>query len=895
MSHKNFLHLLICYMLLVASTASAASAKPKLIVLPFAINAGSDLAYLEDSLPKLLRERLQAQGFEIVPEDKTMKLLRDQQVEYLDLGVAKDLAQISGATYAVYGSFSQVGENLSIDSRLVDASGIKEPQPFFVVREGIINILPALDEVSSKINTALSSQDRIAAIEVQGNESLDADVVLMRLKVQKGDIYDPKIINNEVKNLYDLGYFDDIIISMTDGVDGKRMIIKVKEKPLIQAINVEGASEIDADDILAAISTKTGAILNPKVLADDMGKIRELYRKDGYYTAKVDYKLEQADAKRARLSIVVEEGKKLYVQDIVIKGAKQLSQSELKDQLALSERGIFSWITGSGILREEILDRDAAALEAYYGNRGFLNAKVGQPEVTYSDKGITVTFQVEEGARYKVASLAYTGDMIASPEEFNALVEMDDRAKSKDFFDRSVMRGDLQKLTEYYSNFGYAAAEADIKLNRNESDKTLSLTYALTKGTKMSINRVLVEGNTKTRDNVIRREMRLTDGDTFNGSLLRRSNARLNKIDFFETVEITPEPTGNPAEMNLRVKVKEKSTGMFSAGVGYSTYSKVFFSGQVLERNLFGMGYQLGFKGTISAKSADYTTTFWNPHYDDTDLGVGVSVYNNVTEYSKYDKQAMGARLLFGYPLGEYTNLNWNYRLERYVIEDIEDDANKVIKDMEGTNWASALYVSAKRDTTDKRINPTKGGTQQLSVEYGGGLIGGDDNFVKYIGDVSQYYPLFLGTIFHGHAQMGYVMKNGSDDIPAFERFYLGGMNSVRGYEERTISPLYDSEEGAAGYDEGDEKGGNKEFFVNLEYLIPLHKEMGILGVIFFDAGNTWDDDESMEFELYKSVGAGVRWYSPLGPLRLEYGYPLDELHDEDRQGRFEFSVGQFF
>lgn len=895
MSHKNFLHLLICCILLVATTASAASDKPKLIVLPFAINAGSDLAYLEDSLPKLLRERLQAQGFEIVPADKTLKLLRDQQVEYLDLGVAKDLAQISGAAYAVYGSFSQVGENLSIDTRMVDASGIKEPQPFFVVREGIINILPAIDEVASKIQTALSSQGRIAAIEVQGNESLDADVVLMRLKVQKGDLYDPKIINNEVKNLYDLGYFDDIIISMTDGVDGKRMIIKVKEKPLIQAINVEGASEIDADDILAAISTKTGAILNPKVLADDIGKIRELYRKDGYYTAKVDFKLEQADAKRARLSIVVEEGKKLYIQDIVIKGAKQLSQSELKDQLALTERGIFSWITGSGILREEILDRDAAALEAYYGNRGFLNAKVGQPEVTYSDKGIAVTFQVEEGARYKVASLSYAGDIIASPEEFNALVEMDDRAKSKDFFDRSVMRGDLQKLTEYYSNFGYAAAEADIKLNRNESDKTLSLTYALTKGTKMSINRVLIEGNTKTRDNVIRREMRLTDGDTFNGNLLRRSNARLNKVDFFETVEITPEPTGNPAEMNLRVKVKEKSTGMFSAGVGYSTYSKVFFSGQVLERNLFGMGYQLGFKGTISSKSADYTTTFWNPHYDDTDLGVGASVYNNITEYSKYDKQAMGARLLFGYPLGEYTNLNWNYRLERYVIEDIDDDANKVIKDMEGTNWASALYVSAKRDTTDKRINPTKGGTQQLSVEYGGGLIGGDDNFVKYIGDVSQYYPLFLGTIFHGHAQMGYVMKNGSDDIPAFERFYLGGMNSVRGYEERTISPLYDSEEGAAGYEEGDEKGGNKEFFVNLEYLIPLHKEMGILGVIFFDAGNSWDDDESMDFELYKSVGAGVRWYSPLGPLRLEYGYPLDELHDEKRQGRFEFSVGQFF
>jgi len=893
---RNALLCLIVSLYLFCAGPLFAETTNKVIVLPFAVNANPDLAYLEESLPKLLQDRLTALGLEVIPQDETMRLLQEQQVEFLDLGVARDMALLAGAGYAVYGSFSQVGESISIDTRLVEAYGVREPKPFFVVKEGVINILPAIEETAAKIQTGVQQKDRIASIDVRGNEILDDDVVLMRLKIQPGDVYDPKAVNTELKSLYDLGYFDDIAISLEDTPEGKLLIINVKEKPLISAISVEGAEELDADDLLAAMATKTGAVLNPRVLADDMGKIRDLYRKDGFYNAEVNYTLAQADAKRARLNIVVNEGKKLYVTDIVIQGAKELDVDDLKDELALTERGILSWMTGSGVLREEILDRDAAALEAYYGNRGFLNARVGQPEVSYTDDGITVTFQVDEGDRYKVASVKYDGDMIASPDDLDSVIALDESAKEKEFFDRSILRSDLQKLTAHYSNFGYAFAQADVNLARNEADKTLDVTYILSKNNKVSINRVLIEGNTKTRDNVIRREMRLVDGDMYDGEQLRRSNTRLNKLDFFETVEITPEPTASPNALDLRVKVKEKPTGQFSAGVGYSSYSQVFFSGQVLERNLFGMGYQLGFKGTISSKSADYTATFWNPHYDDTDLGMGLSLYNTITEYSDYDKQALGARLLFGYPLGEYTNLSWNYRLERYNIDDVEADADKVIKDIEGQNWASALYASIKRDTTDRRINPTKGVTHQFSVEYAGGLIGGDDDFVKYIADANHYFPLFLETIIHLHAQGGYVMQNGSDRIPPFERFYLGGMNSVRGYKERTISPVYDKAEGQQGYDEGDEKGGNKSFFFNAEYLVPLHKEMGIMGLVFFDAGSTWDDDESIDFDLYKSVGAGVRWYSPLGPLRLEYGYPLDKVKtDDEREGRFEFSVGQFF
>jgi outer membrane protein insertion porin family len=674
---RNALLCLIVLLSLFSAHPGLAEPAKKVIVLPFAVNAAPDLAYLEESLPKLLQDRLTAMGLEVIPQEETMRLLQEQQVEYLDLGVARDMALLSGAAYAVYGSFSQVGETISIDTRLVEAFGVREPKPFFVVKEGVINILPAVEETAAKIQTGVQQKDRIASIDVRGNEILDDDVVLMRLKIQPGDVYDPKAVNTELKSLYELGYFDDIAIVLEDTSEGKLLIINVKEKPLISAISVEGAEELDADDLLATIATKTGAVLNPRVLADDMGKIRELYRKDGFYNAEIDYTLTQADAKRA----------------------KQLDPSDLKDELALTERGMFSWITGTGVLREEILDRDAAALEAYYGNRGFLNAKVGQPEVSYMDDGIVVTFQVEEGDRYTVASVKYEGEMIATPEDLNNVIAFDELASEKEFFDRSVLRSDLQKLVEHYSNFGYAFAEADVNMARNEEEKTLDITYILSKGNKISINRVLIEGNTKTRDNVIRREMRLVDGDLFDGSLLRRSNARLNRLDFFETVEITPEPTANPSALNLRVKVKEKPTGQFSAGVGYSSYSQVFFSGQVLERNLFGMGYQLGFKGTISSKSADYTATFWNPHYDDTDLGVGMSLYNAMNEYSDYDKQSMGAKLLFGYPLGEYTNLSGLSATRSRTLTMTRTRSSKTSKDRTGP--VRCMHPSSATRRTD--------------------------------------------------------------------------------------------------------------------------------------------------------------------------------------------------
>lgn len=882
--------LLVMSQLLVAAPAGLcqeAADKITVVVLPFEVNTEDpELDYLREGLPDLLGSRLAEAGFSVVPQEETLSIIRDQGVEFLDLATARDLALLGKAGYAVYGSFNQVGDTISIDARLVEAFGLKPAKPLFVVRDGIINVLPAIEDLAQNIQLELMKKDRIAEIDVTGNIILEKEVVLMRLGITEGDIYDPAKINDEVKSVYDLGYFDDVRVNVAELPDGIRVVFEVQEKPRIQTLDVRGNEEIEDDDIMEVMSTKSGSVLNPKVLADDLEKIRQLYRKEGYYKAEVEYSLEQTDPRQARLNIDVEEGDKLYIRDIAIEGAEQIDEGDIKDELSLSERGFLSWITGTGVLVEENLERDVAAIEAFYANRGFMDASVGQPVVEFKEDGIYITFQVSEGERYKVGKVDISGDVLVDKQELFDLIELDELGADNDYLDRSIMRKDAQALTEFYTDYGYAFAETDYSLNVDKENSIVDITFQMHKHQQVYIRRVMISGNTETRDNVIRRELRLSDGDLFSGSKLRRSTERLNKLGYFEEATIEPVRTMNDDELDLLVNVQEKSTGEIAAGFGYSTFAKFYVMGSITEHNLFGKGYSVGLRAFFGGRSTGFGLSFTNPSLYDTPLAVGGDAYIETLEYDDFDKDTVGGRIRFGYPLGEYTRLNWSYRLDRYTIKDVEDDAADDIKDIEGVNWSSAFLVGATRDTTNRRLNPTEGSIYKLSVEYAGGLLMGDDDFIKYLGSASHFYPLPWGFehVFHFHAEAGLVTRNLTDDeVPVFERFYLGGMNDIRGYGGNDISPRDE--------ESNDKIGGTKKAFTNFEYLFPLNTEFGLIGVLFYDMGDAWTD----EFDLKRSVGAGVRWYSPMGPLRLEYGYALDEIPDQGTKGKLEFSVGQMF
>lgn len=905
MPRTKFLFLLIAATLVIlfghaADYAQAADSPSDVViaVLPFEVNADADSQYLKDSLPTLISDRLRDAGFRVAGVDRVNQVIDKQGYEYLDISAAKEVALLSSSGYAIYGSFNKVGNEISLDVRLVEAFGLKPVVPIFVSRKGLINLLPAVDELVSKIKIELLSQDKIVAVKVEGNKVLDKDVILMRTSLKSGDIYTPSKINSDLKKIYALGYFDNVKVVVKDVRGGKEIIFRVSEKPRIQAISVLGADAIDKDDILAAVSTKKGAVLNPKVLKDDLNTLREMYRKEGYYNAKVNYEIDGTGA-QARLTLKINEGKKLYIEGIKIEGAEQVDADEIKSQLALTERGWLSWFTKTGVLKEELLDRDAAAIMAFYGNRGFVDAKVGQPEVDIKEDGIYVTFKVSEGIRYKFGKVRFKGDLIVREDKLRSIIDADDMAADGEYLDRSVLRDDMKSLSEYYSNYGYAYAEANIQFDKHVETKSVDVTFILTKKQKVHIRRVIIEGNSKTRNNVILRELRLADGDLFSGSKLRRSIVRLNKLDFFSEVDIEPVPTGDPSEMDLKVKVKDKNTGMVSGGIGYSTYDQVFVSAKVTEHNLFGRGWDLGLNGGWSSRNISYAATFYNPRFNDGLWGGGAQTYWRDEDFTDYQKQTIGGTVMASYPVGEYTNFFTNYRLDNYYMYDIGESAASTIKEQEGYRWSSVVTAGLKRDTTNKRYNPSTGTLNTLTVEMGGGLLGGDDSFVKYTLDSNYFTPVFWQLVFHWRGEAGFIHDNfGSGDIPVYERFYLGGIDDVRGYSSRKISPRDSKSD--------DRIGGNKELFMNFELLFPINEEYGVVGVGFFDLGNSWDDGQNffsdtkqdngdpLVLGLYKSVGAGIRWFSPMGPIRIEYGYALDKLKDSGRH-KIEFSMGQFF
>ncbi|WP_291322327.1 outer membrane protein assembly factor BamA [Desulfonatronospira sp.] len=872
-------------LLIFLAVSSAKARQHPILVLPFEINAPDELGYLRTGLPSMLSTSLRDKNLEVVEPDLGQTLITREEISYLDVEQARRLALLGDGRFALYGTFNAIEEYISLDARLVDGYGERETVPFYIVREGVINILPAVEELAEKVFQEMLREERIASIDIEGMDILDPDVVLLRLQVQEGDMYDQEKLNQELRNIFDLGFFDDVQFHVDDTPRGKEITIVVDEKPLIQNINISGTDNIRERDVREVLTTRTGSVVNPRIISEDLARIRELYRGKGYYNATVDYSISEVDERQANLNISINEGRRLYIQGVEIQGAQEFSERTLRREMETKKRGIFSWLTGRGILREELLDRDVAALEAYYADHGYIDVRVGHPEVNYEEDGIYLTFHINEGPRYRMGEVSFRGDLLVSEDELEKLTVLHELGQKGEYFSRASMQQDTQNLVDFYTDYGYAFAEANVDMQVDEDERKVNVVYNLNKGDRIYIGRVLIEGNTRTRDNVIRREMRLTDGDLFRGSDIRRSTERLHRLDYFEQVDIQPVPTEDENTLDLVARVEEKPTGMLSAGAGYSSYDRVFFTGMIQQRNLFGKGYRLSFSGSFGARTTRFDLDFWNPRFRDSKLGLGGDLYWIEEEYFTYDRETRGGRAKFAYTLGEYTRLHWNYRLENYRITDVDDDAHRDIKALEGENWSSGAYVAAIRDSRDRRINPSRGTRNLLSVEYAGGLLQGDDNFIKYIGSSSYYRPILDRSIFHWRGQAGYVMRNTDKDIPNFELFRLGGINSVRGYAARKLAPRFD---------DGEVKGGDKHFFTNFELLHPLNQEIGLMGLVFFDAGNVWDIGEGVDFDLYKSIGAGIRWYSPMGPIRVEYGYALDDLKDSSRS-QLEFSMGHEF
>ncbi len=724
----------------------------------------------------------------------------------------------------------------------------------------------------------------IKMVEITGNRKINTETIQAKMKSREGTLFSKKNVKDDIKKLYRIGYFDDIRVNIESFEGGVKLTFIFKEKPEIVSMDFQGNKEFKADELRENITLTTGAIANLSLITDNAKRLVLFYHSKGYWLATVIPILNRISDEAAALTFQIHEGSKVWINTITIEGNNAISDSDIKDVMETGEWWIFSFLTDSGIYDEEQIRADIMKIRDLYQSRGYLYVAVSEPKVTLSPdkKNLFLTISVSEGDQYRVGDLSVSGNTVFSDEELFENV----KTAPGQIFDRGALNKDIDMIIERYMNRGYARADVNPMIDVNREAKLAHITLAISEGGIFRIGRINILGNVKTRDKVIRREIRLDEGDIFNKSMLKRSYQRISNLNYFESVDIKPVPKTEKQLMDLDVVVEEKMTGMLSIGGGYSSLDKFMITGEITQSNLFGKGLYLKLKVDFSARRSNYNISLRDPWFMDRPLSVSIGAYNESTDYIDYDKKASGAYIGLGKELSEYVGGNIKYKIEQSKITNVSTNASSLIKDQEGSKLTSSIHPSIWRDSRDSYIDPSEGSKNALYISLAG--LGGDNYFFKGVVDSLWYFPVIWETTFSIRGRYGYATGYNNRELPLYERFYVGGINTIRGLAFGDAGPRNK---------EGEKIGGVEELIFNFEFIFPISKEAKLKGVLFFDYGSAFDNDEGYNFtvsNMRQTVGAGVRWLSPFGPLRLEWGFNIDPKEDE-ASDKFEFSMGGIY
>jgi len=720
----------------------------------------------------------------------------------------------------------------------------------------------------------------INSIEIIGLKRIEESAVKSKITQRSGEPISQEKTNEDIKNMFKMGYFDDVRAEIEPFEGGIKLIYIVKEKPTIVKIELQGNKEFDDSKLKEHLTITTGAIADAVLIQDNANKLRAFYEEEGYWLSRIVPVIQKISPDEVSLTYQIEEGTKVKIKKININGNKAISLSKIKGVMETKKWGLFSFITSSGYYKKERMESDSEKIKDLYFNNGFIKVAVGEPNIQLTDnrKGMVITIPISEGDQFKISSVEITGNKVFDNDAIRKRITM----KSLTPFSKENLKKDIISVSELYSESGYAMITITPDLVPDESKKLVNVILKINEGDKYRIGRIEIAGNTKTRDKVIRREVKVDEGDIFNSSLIKRSYERINNLNFFETVELIPKPRADEKLVDMDIKVKERPTGLFSVGGGYSSVEKFIAMVELTQGNLFGKGQLIKLTGEIGGRTTYYDITFRDPWFMDKPITFSTSIYKTTKKYIEYDKRATGFGISFGKRFSDYWSGDIAYNFENATIYNVSESASTIIKDQEGTKVTSSITPSILRDSRDNYLDPMRGSRNSIYLTYAG--IGGTNYFVKGEVDSAWYFPIGSTTTMlrgrFGHAE-GILGKK----LPLYERFYVGGIYTIRG--------LGFGEAGPRDEKTGEAIGGTEQLIFNAEYIFPIVSDIRLKGVVFFDAGNSYDSFKKIGSLRY-TTGAGVRWISPIGPIRIEWGYNLHKKPGE-RSSRFEFAFGTFF
>ena len=750
----------------------------------------------------------------------------------------------------------------------------------------------------------------ISRVRIVGNQRVEEDAIRIHITEQPGQPLNEAMVDQDVKAIYRMGFFTDVHASV-DRVGGQAILTyHVKERPLINDVRTEGMSEIKptADEVVGAIKLHPGVIEDPQLVQSSIQALRQVYQGKGYLDADITFRTVPGPNNTAIGVFHVKEGPQIQISQIKFVGNKTFSDRKLAGLMETRKHNILSRFFNTGTLDRAKLQDDVDRLTAFYYNHGYLQVHIGDPTVTRHDNSIIVTVTIDEGPIFKVGKVGVAGDLKFPKSDLTSKLTL----KPNKVFSGGDMEHDVLTLSDFYSDRGYAFVNVDPRTRVDPKAHRVDITYAITPGNEVLIDRIKISGNTKTSDKVIRREVRVQEQEPYSASKIQQSKQRLDQLGYFQSVRLSTEPARQPDKINLDVNVQEGNTASFQVGGGYDSASSLFGTFLLQNTNLFGGGESAAFSAEIGFLFENLSVSYTEPWFLDMPLAVSVQGFDNLLYLFNFNQSEIGFLINSGYPLAdlglrklgpfslEHITAGLGYQFESVGIGNLSPFTTFDIQSQKGQSRVSEILPSLRRFTVDDPRDPRSGSVESLDMEIAG--LGGTP-FIKGVAHGHWFFPFIksptLGEWVYSPSVtfgIGTELQTGTGgDLPLYERFFPGGLNGqgqVRGYEIYSLGPqetLFNQFGQPFGVEQ---VGGSKELLFSQQIGFPILDSLGLRGNVFFDAGNSFRMRDSITLNgLQYAWGVGLFWKSPFGPINVDIAKPINR-RPNDQRTVFDFGAG---
>jgi len=756
-------------------------------------------------------------------------------------------------------------------------------------------------------NQAIGPIVREIEVEYAGPKAVNESVIRSNMRTTIGQPFSKATVEEDVRNLYATGLFTNLRIYDEPLPEGVKVVVIVQPKPqlLVKQVILTGFSKMEEKRLRKEIATKAGGNLNEQQIAADARKLAEFYQKRGFKDAKVTYNTEVAETTgRATVTFNIDEGDKRHIRSIQFEGNEKFSDAKLlKAKVYVGQgqsvpvfktkkRGMFSWLFGTGVVKEEEFQEDLRKLRRYYQNEGYSDVEVTNVEFRPVEDAVDIVIHLVEGNQYRVGSLQISGETLFTEEQIRKRLKM----KENDVFSPITMEEDVDRIRDLYGADGYIDSHVATSMMPSAESGRMNLAYAVSEGPQVFVERIVIQGNNKTKDKVIRREIALAPGDIYSATRADASKSRLQNLNYFSKVDINPQDTAIPSRKNMIINVEEQRTGSFTFGAGFSTIDSILGFVELSQGN-FDIASWPGFTGAgqkfrvrlqFGAKRQDYIVSFVEPWFLNQRLALGFDAFYRTASYlsTLYDEDRYGFSTRLSKALTQFLSARIVYRFEQIGIVNVEEDAPDVIKDEEGSRLRSAVEVGLTHDTRDSVFLTRRGHKVDVFAELAGGPFLGETDIYRFGFEAQKFFLLPHDLIFSLQVASAIVESYGDTDrVPIFDRLFVGGSNTIRGFRYRDVGPKDD---------DGVPIGGGTMAYGNAEVTFPVIER--IRGAFFVDGGFANEGAFNYNTDNFAlGAGIGVRLNLPIGPLRLDYGFPLISDEFNDRGGQFHFNVGYQF